>query len=259
MQSSTRVVLTVALLLCVQGAQAKGFDDCRELFANGQVPRIAQVERWQPRELCFDAFAVLHSGRTKTPLYAVEKLNRAQLLDARDEERTNHFFADARLPRTERAELEDYRGEHCLMQQADRCIETVRLDRGHLAPAADMPNAQAMAQSFSLANMVPQSPVLNRKGWAKLESDTRKYALRADGDVYVISGAVHQGEVVAIGGDHVWVPTYLYKLIYDPAKNRAWAHWVQNRDDARIGAPISYAELVSRTGIEFFPGVTPGR
>lgn len=258
MQIWTRVVLIVGLILGAQGAQAKGFEACSAFFVDGRSPKVAQVTQWQPRELCFDAFAVLHSGKTKTPLYVVEKLNRAQLLDARDEERTNRFFADARLPRAERAELEDYRGEHCPEAQAGRCIDTARFDRGHLAPAADQPSPTAMAQSFSLANMVPQAPVLNRKGWSKIEKDTRKYVLRASGDVYVFTGVAYD-EVRTIGHGRVWVPDYLYKLVYDPVANRAWVHWVANRDDAKIGRPISYAQLVERTGIEFLPGIVPGR
>lgn len=223
------------------GASAPGFAQCPQFFARSAAPRVQSDPQIKARELCYDAFAVLHSGRSKTPLYVAERLSRSQLIDAKDEERTDRFFADARLPRAERAELDDYKGSG--------------YDRGHLSPAADQPTAQAMAQSFSLANMVPQAPQNNRKAWASIEKATRKYALRASGDVYVISGPFFEGKVQTIGNDNVWVPKYLYKLVYDPSANRAWAHWIENTDEARPGKPISYSELVRRTGIEFLPGV----
>ena len=47
-----------------------------------------------------------------------------------------------------------------------------------------------MAQSFSLANIVPQAPMNNRKAWAGIERATRKYVMRAAGDVFVITGSV---------------------------------------------------------------------
>lgn len=127
----------------------------------------------------------------------------------------------------------------------------------HLAPAADMPDAQAMAQSFSLSNMVPQAPQNNRKTWAGLERATRKYAMRATGDVFVYSGVTYSGQVQAIGEGQVWVPSHLYKLVYDANTNRAWAHWLDNTDAARAGKPITYRELQQRTGIEFLPGAQP--
>jgi hypothetical protein len=55
---------------------------------------------------------------------------------------------------------------------------------GHVAPIGDMPTVHAMAQSFSLANMVPQAAKHNGGAWAKtVEEATRKYAARARGDV----------------------------------------------------------------------------
>lgn len=107
-----------------------------------------------------------------------------------------------------------------------------------------------MAQSFSLANMVPQSQQNNRKAWAKIESDTRKYVMRAEGDVFVISGPVYEGEPVKIGESKIWVPKYLFKLVYDATTKKAWAYWIENTDEARVGRPIRYDEFVKRSGLE---------
>ena len=221
---------------------ADSFSACRQFFANGKPPIVPP--RPTNRDLCYDAFAILHSGESKTAVFVAEKLNRASIADA-DEKRTNKFFPDARLRFAERASLEDYKNSG--------------FDRGHLAPAGDMPTAQAMAQSFSLANMVPQAPEHNRGAWAKsVEAATRKYASRASGDVYVITGPVYEPSInqsPSIGPGKVRVPKYLFKLVYDQDTNRAWAHWHLNDDATRGSKPISYAELVKRTGIEFLPGV----
>lgn len=222
-------------------AQQTDFSACPQYFANGITPRVQNLQQWKPRAICYDAFAVMHSGKTKTPLFVAERLNKEQLDDARDEKRTNRFFSDARLPMAERAQLEDYKGSG--------------FDRGHMAPAGDMPNAQAMAQSFSLANMVPQAPVNNQRSWAGIEKATRKYVMRAKGDVYVITGPVFEGSTETIGPGRVRVPKYLYKLVYDATTGRAWAHWIENADTAHAGRPITYSELVKRTGTEFLPGV----
>jgi endonuclease G len=217
-----------------------GFSACPQFFYQGVMPNVPNAGSMKPRELCFDAFAVYHSGVSHTPLFVAEKLNRQQIVNAHDEERTNLFFADARLPSAERAELIDYKGSG--------------YDRGHMAPAGDQPNDQAMAQSFSLANMVPQAPKNNRGVWAMaVENAVRKYVLRARGDVYVITGPVftQKHDAIPHGAPRVWVPDYLYKLVYDPSAGKTWAYWVPNTNEARVDGVISYQELVKRTGIQF--------
>lgn len=217
------------------------FAACRQFFAGGRPPAVAP--RPTHRALCYDAFAILHSGESKTAVYVAQKLNRASVADA-EEKRTNRFFADARLQSAERATLEDYKGSG--------------FDRGHMAPAGQMPTAQAMAQSFSLANMVPQEPQHNQGTWrVSVEDATKKYAGRADGDVYVITGPVFEPSIAqsrTISPGQVHVPTYLFTLVYDERQGRAWAHWHLNDNATRGSRPISYAELVRRTGIEFLPG-----
>ena len=207
------------------------FDQCKDLFPAQQIPTTTQAGR----DLCFDDFAIYYSPSDKKPIYTIEKLNGEQL-QAPHPRRTNQFYEEARLPFHERALLADYRGSG--------------YDRGHNVPAGDMASKKGMAQSFSLANMMPQARQNNQGIWAKrVEEPTRMYTKRAQGDVYVFTGSI--GDAGSIGKSKVTIPSHLYKLIYDPNKKLAWAYWVENADDAQMSAPISYADLIQKTGIDF--------
>jgi endonuclease G len=241
---SRSLLAALAVLFTANSQAATDFAECPQFFVNKKPPIV--TPRPMQRALCYDAFAILHSGESKTAVYVAQKLNRAAIADA-DEKRKDKFFADARLPSAERAELEDYKKSGW--------------SRGHLAPAAEMPTVRAMAQSFSLANMVPQAAKHNGGAWANsVEQATRKYSSRATGDVYVITGPVYSPSIQAseaIGEGKVRVPKYLFKLVYDEHRNRAWAHWHLNDDATRGSRPISYGELVKRTGVDFLPGIVP--
>jgi len=216
---------------------ATSFKDCPQFFPGGRAPLVPAAPKL--RELCYDSFAILHSGSTKTPVFVAQRLNWQMLQQAQRIKRTDKFFADARLPRGERAELDDYKGSG--------------YSRGHMAPAGDMPNTTAMAQSFSLANMVPQDQKHNSGPWAKIEADTRAYVMRARGDVYVFTGPVYEPGAQRIGVGGVAVPTHVFKLVYEPATGKSWAHWQQNSATAKTGRPISHAELEQRTGFKLLP------
>ena len=228
----------LAFVSATQSHAAEDFAQCPQFFVKGMAPVVPAHTKH--RALCYDAFAILHSGESKTPVFVAQKLNREAIAEA-DEMRTNRFFPDARLRCVQRATLDDYKGSG--------------FDRGHIAPAGDMPTAQAMAQSFSLANMVPQAPLHSRGVWAStVELATRKYAARAAGDVYVITGPVYVPSIAlspSIGSGQVRVPKYLFKLVYDEHANRAWAYWHENTNTTRASPPISHHELVQRTGIFF--------
>lgn len=217
-----------------------GFAGCSQVFPAGQPLSVGLVHaQWRPVALCANAYAVVYSGLTKTPLVVVERLNRQQLADARDEQRTDEFFPDPRLPHSARAELDDYKGSG--------------LDRGHLAAAANQPDRTAMAQSFALSNMVPQDPTHNRKVWSKVESDVRKFARRAAGNVFVYSGPLFLGPKRTIGRGEVWVPSHLFKLVFDEASGRSWAYVLANTRDAQLGPPMDYPSFVRQTGWRLLP------
>lgn len=214
------------------------FARCTSFFLGQKPPAIPG--RPKLRELCFESFAVLHSGETRTPVYAAQRLNRHSL-DGPKRKRSDRFFADARLPAGDRATLEDYKRSG--------------YSRGHLAPAGDMVTEAAIAQSFSLANMVPQAIRHNSGAWSKIEQDTRKYVQRAKGDVFVVTGAVFSAKGARIGMNGVGVPTHLFKLVHDAHSQRTWAHWQANQDNERPTKPISYDELVRRTSVNWLPTI----
>ncbi|THJ34570.1 DNA/RNA non-specific endonuclease [Lampropedia aestuarii] len=220
-------------------AATADFAQCRHFFPDGVPPVVHRVKAVS-YALCFDAFAILYNADTKTPVYVVERLNRNSLTAAKAISRSDRFYPEARLPSSARALLEDYRGSG--------------FSRGHMAPAADMPSNAAMAQSFSLANMVPQNQSHNSGPWSKIEQDTRQYVMRARGDVFVFTGPAYEANRVArIGPSGVAVPSHLFKLVYDANTQRSWAHWQQNAAGEQSMRPISYRELSQRMQIDFLP------
>ncbi|QHD08122.1 DNA/RNA non-specific endonuclease [Pseudomonas sp. R76] len=227
-----------ALDLYSSKQQQPSFDSCADLFPGATPINTATVPAtMKPLALCSDNFAVLYSQTSKTPLVVVERLNAAQLKDAKGEERTNQFYPDPRIPKGARAELSDYRSQH------------PAVDRGHQSPAADAPSANAMAQSFALSNMVPQDPTNNRKIWSKVEADVRKFAVRAGGNVFVFTGPLFDAGYGTVGDNKVWVPTRLFKLVYDASSKRAWAYVLPNAE-TRIQKPMDYDTFVKSTGLK---------
>lgn len=229
---------SAALDLYSRTEKQPSFDGCADLFPGASPINTATVPAsMRPMALCSDNFAVLYSQTSKTPLVVVERLSAAQLRDAKGEERTNQFYPDPRIPKGARAELSDYRSQH------------PAVDRGHQSPAADAPSANAMAQSFALSNMVPQDPTNNRKIWSKVEADVRKFVVRAGGNVFVFTGPLFDAGYSTIGDNKVWVPTRLFKLVYDASSKRAWAYVLPNAE-TRVEKPMDYDTFVKSTGLK---------
>ena len=213
--------------------------DCPRHFAAGQPPALLNA-KLKPRTqaLCYEAFAVLHSGVSRTPLYAAEHLTRQNMEAAKSLTRKDSFHAESELPREDRAELSDYARSG--------------YDRGHLAPNADMPTRSAQAESFSLANMVPQVHENNAGVWAGIEAAARQLA-SDEGEIYVISGPAFVGnDIQQIG--RVLVPTHLWKVIYSPRQQRAGAYLISN-DKTREYSVLSIAELQKLAGLDPLPGL----
>ncbi|NCW77200.1 MAG: DNA/RNA non-specific endonuclease [Oxalobacteraceae bacterium] len=229
--------LTNLLAPAITGAQNQA---CQKHFVDGKAPSFTRASLQQKTAgLCYDAFAVMHSGVSRTPLWSAERLTRESIAAAKEVRRKDAFHAEEALPPTVRAELSDYARSG--------------YDRGHMSPAADMPTEEAQHQSFSLANIVPQDRENNQRLWSAIEGATRHLANQR-GEIFVITGPLFEGERIQRINGRVFVPTHVFKAIYDPAKKEG-AAWLAPNAAGDTYEVMSLAELEKRAGINLFPAV----
>jgi endonuclease G len=214
--------------------------DCLGNSYLGRSPEILNDKMKQRfRVLCYSEYEIGYSGLSRGPLWTSERLTRERIAKARSLEHVTAYHEDGQVPEGDRSALEDY----------------VRsgYDRGHMAPSGDMSNPTAQAESFTLANMVPQSPGHNRTLWLSIESKVRDLAVK-DGELYVVTGPIYVGGSVSALRGRVLVPTHLFKAVYSPGTGQAGAYLSPN-NDSDVYQVISIEELRKISGVEPFPGV----
>ena len=232
--------LLAATAALVASVNAFATSACPQFFPNGQEPVLTNPKMTNgARDLCFHAYAVEHSALTHTPLWSSEHLTRDNIKSAKEEVRTNRFYAEPSLPQGEGSQLADYRKSG--------------FDRGHQSPAGDMPDDVSMSESFSLANMVAQDPTMNRVIWMHLESYVRRMAMQR-GELFVTTGPLFLGQTLkTIGPDHVVVPTHMFKVVYDPRDKIAFAVVVENINTNDYTIKTVH-EMEAMSGIRY-PGI----
>ena len=228
-------------LLCVGAASAHA-EGCPQFFPGGQPPALTNPKLGQRTTLlCNDAYASLASGITHGAIWSAEHPTAASLEAARHVRREGEFHAEDRLPPPDQAQLADYRRSG--------------FDRGHMTPSGDMPNEQAQQQTFSLANMVPQTAQLNRGIWEGVESAVRRLAER-EGELYLVTGpAFHGADLRSIGPDGVLVPSSTWKAVYDP-RRRGTGVYVCRNNQAPTCEVVSVRVLIHAVGIDPFPALS---
>jgi len=181
--------------------------------------------------------------KTNTPLWSSYTITSNEVSER--SKRYGRFLYDKRVPKRHRVKTSDYTHSH--------------YDRGHLLPnaAIDGDNLKRQKQAFLLTNIAPQvGRGFNRDSWRYLESQVRKWARRRK-TLNVVTGVWFDNNPKKIGRTHkVSVPTYWYKIIYDPIKNKSIAFWMPNKYYTSKNAWKRYQttidDIEKRTGIDFY-------
>jgi endonuclease G len=111
------------------------------------------------------------------------------------------FYSEKNIPIKYRSKSSDY--------------TRTGFDRGHLANDASFDyDKKAQRKTYSMANIVPQYPKLNRRTWIKSEKYERKIAAKL-GSVTVINIVNYSKLTQQIGKNKISVPNTFYKVIFN--------------------------------------------
>ena len=212
---------------------------CSASFYAGAAPTIPATSARRSKLLCPGPFAALTSGLTRTGLWSAERLTGRQAVAAASLVRSDSFRAEPTLAHEDRAELRDYRGSG--------------FDRGHLTPVGDEADALSAFATYSLGQIAPQDPENNRHLWEDIEATTRRLAKR-DGELWIVTGTLFRSSTLKVLAGRVYVPTHLYKAVYDPGAQAAGVYVAANAP-GRAYQQVSVDAFLADTGIDPFPGL----
>ncbi len=139
-------------------------------------------------------YTLSYNRRSGTPNWVAWRTSKSNLGSV---DRSNRFHPDEMLPPGSQISPSDYKNSG--------------YDRGHICPSGDRTNTpEDNDATFSMANMMPQTPELNRHVWADFENYVRD-VVRAGNEVYQVAGPV--GTAGTIAGGRVVVPQGCWKVV----------------------------------------------
>ena len=148
-------------------------------------------------------------------------------------------------------------------------------DRGHLCPSADRDGSVAdNSETFTMTNMIAQSPNVNQKNWADLENYSRDLVGKGN-ELYIIAGGYGEGGSGSNGGTtkrldggKVIVPSNCWKIVLImadqsgsdvervAADTRVIAIDIPNKQSNGLDSwgnyRVSVRDIEARTGFDFF-------
>lgn len=127
-----------------------------------------------------------------------------ELVNKNNFKKRPRFYSEKNIPIRYRAKSKDYLHSG--------------FDRGHLANDASFDwSKKSQVKTYSMANITPQYPQLNKRAWIKAEKLERKVAYHL-GNAKVINIVDYRGNTKTIGKNKITVPTGFYKIIYNDDK-----------------------------------------
>ncbi len=158
-------------------------------------------------------FTICYDYELKGAKYVAYKL-KGNLVNAVNIKKRLRFYGEKTIPIKYRSKPRDYVNSG--------------YDRGHLANDASFDyDKKVLRKTYSMANIIPQAPKVNRRTWIKAEKFARKIAYKLK-EVNVINGVIYSDNPLRIGKNKIAVPSAFWKMIYNDEKNYKKCFYYKN-------------------------------
>jgi len=158
-------------------------------------------------------FTIYYDYKMKAAKYVAYTLDGDKVNVANIKKRPS-FYTEKNLKKKYRATNKDYKGSG--------------YDKGHLANHSSFDyNKKILAKTYTLANIIPQAPKVNRYTWIKAEKLERKVA-KGLKEVSVINGVIYSSNPKRIGKNKIAIPDAYWKMLYNDSKNYKKCFYYEN-------------------------------
>lgn len=165
-------------------------------------------------------FIVHYDPQHRQARYVVYRL-RAENLKRSYVKREDRFHADTDLLKMK------------LPAIGPKDYEHTGFDRGHLAPSGDFEwSAEANDSTFTMANMSPQKPQLNRSAWRGLEDAVRNWAC-SESELLIVTGPLFDGQSQKLSAG-VTIPKRFFKVVLDLTPPKKAIGFILEQGDSQI-------------------------
>lgn len=158
-------------------------------------------------------FTICYDYKLKGAKYVSYKLD-GSLVNKTNLKKRSRFYSEKTLPNKYRSKNKDYTKSG--------------YDRGHLANDASFDyDKKVVRKTYTMANIIPQAPKINRYTWIKSEKLERKVAYNL-GYANVLNGVLYSNTPQRIGKNKIAVPYAFWKIIYNDKENYKKCFYYKN-------------------------------
>lgn len=228
-------IYALALSVCLFSSHSWGWNDQNISKLNNAPYSCDQIVKKSTFKVCYNY-------KLKAPLWTKHTVSKADLNKEAYSRDNIRFYSERAIPKKYRSKYSD--------------LTHSGYDRGHMVNNRDMAfNRKFQKETFSMANIAPQTKELNRGIFRYAENLTRKLSKRHKKSLIFTGNIFERINPKRIGAGQIAVPSHSWKVIYFPEINESLAFLFPNVKKDLGKKPskyrVSVSEIEKRIGFKF--------